>query len=147
MTGREFVEALAAGRAEPPPMARLVGLRVASVGDGDVVVACKADEAFYNPNGVVHGGLLCTLLDTAMALAAYTLLPAGASFSTIEIKVNFLKPVRASDGELRVSGRVAKRGSRVAFTEGDVRDAGGSTVATATSSLLVDDRAAAETAP
>jgi uncharacterized protein (TIGR00369 family) len=140
MTGREFVQALASGEAQPPPMARLIGLRVAEVGDGEVTIACDADEAFYNPMGIVHGGLLCTLLDTAMGLSLQTLLDPGTGLTTIEIKVNFLKAVRASDGELTAVGRVVKRGRRVAFAEADARDGAGNAVANATSSLLIAER-------
>jgi uncharacterized protein (TIGR00369 family) len=139
MSGREFAEAIAGGRLPPPPMASLLGIRVTGVGEGEVLMTCAADEAFYNPLGVVHGGLLCTLLDTAMGLALHTLLPPGAGFSTIEIKVNFLKPVRDDDGDLRARGRVTKRGSRVTFAEAEVRDPSGSIVGNATSSLLVFD--------
>jgi uncharacterized protein (TIGR00369 family) len=137
VSGREFVEAVAAGQVAPPPMARLVGIRIVEVGDGEVVIACAADEKFYNPMGVVHGGLLSTLVDTAMGLSLHTLLPAGAGFSTIEMKVNFLKAVRAGDGDLTARGRVVKRGSRVTFAEAEVRDPEGTLVGTATSSLLV----------
>jgi uncharacterized protein (TIGR00369 family) len=140
MTGREFVQALAAGDAQPPPMARLIGLRVAEVGEGVVTIACEADEAFYNPMGVVHGGLLCTLLDTAMGLSLQTLMDPGMGLTTIEIKVNFLRAVRATDGELTAVGRVVKRGRRVAFAEADARDQAGNAVATATSSLLIAER-------
>lgn len=140
MTGREFVQALAAGEAQPPPMARLIGLRVAAVGDGEVTIACDADEAFYNPMGIVHGGLLCTLLDTAMGLSLQTLLDPGTGVTTIEIKVNFLKAVRASDGELTGVGRVVKCGRRVAFAQADLRDGAGNAVANATSSLLIAER-------
>jgi uncharacterized protein (TIGR00369 family) len=148
MSGREYVERLAGGRIPPPPMASLVGLRVTSVGEGEVLIACAVDEAFYNPIGIVHGGLLCTLLDTAMGLSLQTLLPPGSSFSTIEIKVNFLKAVRAGDGHLTARGHVAKRGSRVSFTEAEVHDPGGALVGTATSSLLLHDPSVtARTAP
>jgi uncharacterized protein (TIGR00369 family) len=139
MSGREYVEGLAGGQVPPPPMASLLGFRVIEAGEGEVLVVCAPEEAFYNPIGIVHGGLLCTLLDTAMGLAVQTLMPPGASFSTIEIKVNFLKAVRAGDGDLAARGRVTKRGSRVTFTEAEVRDPGGSLVGTATSSLLVHD--------
>jgi uncharacterized protein (TIGR00369 family) len=137
MSGREYVHGLAGGQVPPPPMASLFGFRVTEVGEGEVLVACAPEEAFYNPIGIVHGGLLCTLLDTAMGLSLQTLMPPEGSFSTIEIKVNFLKAVRAGDGELSARGRVTKRGSRVSFAEAEARDAAGSLVGTATSSLLL----------
>lgn len=137
LSGLQFVEALADGTMPPPPMAQLVGIRVISVDEGEVRIRCTPEEAFYNPVGVVHGGLLCTLLDTAMGLALRTLLPAGVGFTTIEIKVNFLKSVVAGEGDLEILGRVTKSGRRVAFAEGEAHDAGGSLVGNATSSLLI----------
>jgi acyl-coenzyme A thioesterase PaaI-like protein len=74
-----------------------------------------------------------------MGLSLQTLMPPGVSFSTIEIKVNFLKAVRAGDGDLMARGRVTKRGSRVSFAEAEARDPAGSLVGTATSSLLLHD--------
>jgi uncharacterized protein (TIGR00369 family) len=136
MSGREFVEGVAAGRIPPPPMASLFGFRITEVHDGEVVIACAADEAFYNPMGVVHGGLLCTLLDTAMGLSVHTQLGPGTRFTTIEIKVNYLKAVRGDAGDLSARGRVVKRGRRVIFAEAEVHDPSGALVGTATSSLL-----------
>jgi uncharacterized protein (TIGR00369 family) len=85
----------------------------------------------------VHGGLVCTLLDSAAGSAVQSTLPAGVSYTSIEIKVNYLRPVHAQSGRLLAHGWVTKPGRRVAFAEADVRDADGKLVATASSTCLV----------
>jgi uncharacterized protein (TIGR00369 family) len=82
---------------------------------------------------------VCTLLDSAAGLAMHSTLPAGKSYTSIEIKVNYLKPVRLDGGPLTTVGTVVKAGSRVGFTEGVVTNGAGTIVATATSTLLVFD--------
>jgi uncharacterized protein (TIGR00369 family) len=96
------------------------------------------DESTYNPLGIVHGGLLCTLLDSAAGCAVHTLLPAGAGYASIEIKVSFLKPVRAYAGEIEVPGQALKVGRRVAFAEAHARDQAGELVGHATTSLAIN---------
>jgi len=85
LPGRQFLRAIVEGRLPPPPIANLVGARLVSVGDGEALFRCTPDESTYNPIGMVHGGLLCTLLDTAAGCAIHTLLPAGVGFSSIEM--------------------------------------------------------------
>src|SRR5579862_6808716 len=87
LPGREFLQAIADGRLPRPPFADLVGARLHSVGDGEVVFRCTPDESTYNPGGVVHGGLLCMLLDSACGCSVQSLLPGGVVISSIEIKV------------------------------------------------------------
>ena len=86
--------------------------------------------------GIVHGGLLCTLLDTAAGCAVHSLLPAGAGFASIELKVSFLAPLRAGD-RTEVRGRVLRIGGRVAFAEAHARDARGQLVGHATTTLAI----------
>ena len=84
------------------------------------------DESVDNPIGMVHGGLVCTLLDSALGCAVHSTLPAGVGYTSIELKVNYLRPVTAASGELGIArGWVTKPGRRVAFADGDVRDAQG----------------------
>jgi uncharacterized protein (TIGR00369 family) len=137
LPGRQLLEAMIEGRLPPPPMASLVGARLVSVGDGESLFVCTPDESTYNPLGIVHGGLLCTLLDFAAGVAVHTLLPAGVGFSSIEIKVSFLKAVRADVGEIEVRGKALRIGGRVAFAEAHARDGGGELVGQATSSIAV----------
>ena len=136
-SGLQTMEAIRDGVLPPPPIAMLVQMGITAVEEGRVEFTCAVDESVYNPIGVVHGGLVCTLLDTVAGCAVHTTLPAGFGYTSIELKVNYLRAVHATSGPLTAVGTVVKPGRRVAFAEGEVRDASGRTVATATSSLLV----------
>jgi uncharacterized protein (TIGR00369 family) len=136
-SGLETLEAIRDGVLPPPPIARLFTMDVVAVAEGRVEFRCDVDESAYNPIGVVHGGLVCTLLDTVAGCAVHSTLPRGTGYTSIEIKVSYLRSVHAASGPLTAVGTVVKPGRRVAFAEGEVRDAAGRTVATASSSLLV----------
>jgi uncharacterized protein (TIGR00369 family) len=136
-SGLETMQAIRDGLLPPPPIARLVQMDIVDLAEGRVEFSCAVDESVYNPIGVVHGGLVCTLLDTVAGCAVHTTLPQGLAYTSIELKVNYLRAVHAASGPLTAIGTVVKPGRRVAFAEGEVRDAGGRTVATASSSLLV----------
>jgi uncharacterized protein (TIGR00369 family) len=137
LPGREFLQAIADGTLPPPPIASLLDFRIVEVGDGEVRFAITPDESAYNPLGLVHGGLVCTVLDTVAGCAVHTTLPTGVGFTSIEIKVSYLRPIHADSGELSSRGWVTKPGRRVAFAEGDVRDADGRLLAAASSSVLI----------
>ena len=137
LPGRELLQAIADGELPPPPMAELTGARMVSVADGEVVFRCTPDESTYNPVGMVHGGLLCTLLDSAAGCAVHSLLPAGVGMSSIEIKVSFLSAVRADSGELEITGRALRVGRQIAFAEAHARAADGKLVGHATSSIAL----------
>src|SRR6476661_2845049 len=136
-SGLETMAAIRDGVLPPPPIAMLMQFDIRSLAEGRVEFGCTLDESVYNPIGVVHGGLVCTLLDTVVGCAVHTTLPAGLAYTSIEIKVNYLRPVLATSGPLTAIGRVTKPGRRVAFAEGEILDAQGRSVATASSSLLV----------
>jgi uncharacterized protein (TIGR00369 family) len=121
------------------PISGLMEFELASVDPGRVVFTCRPDESTYNPIGMVHGGLVCTLLDSVVGCALQSTLPQGKGYTSIEIKVNYLKAVRLTTGLLTATGTVVKSGSRVGFAEGVVTDPDGAVVATATSTLLVFD--------
>ncbi len=136
-SGLETMAAIRDGVLPPAPIAMLMQFDIRALEEGRVEFGCTLDESAYNPIGVVHGGLVCTLLDTVAGCAVHTTLPAGVGYTSIEIKVNYLRAVHATSGPLTAIGRVVKPGRRVAFAEGEVLDAQGRTVATASSSLLV----------
>ena len=96
------MQALAGGRIPPPPIARLLGMWATKVDAGLVVFECTPDESVYNPIGMVHGGLLCTLADSAAGCAVHTTLDAGVGYSSIGINVNFLRPVTGGPAARRV---------------------------------------------
>ena len=137
--GLDFLQSMIAGEVPGPPIANLLGMTLVSVSAGEAVFTLSPDESMYNPIGLVHGGIVCTLLDSALGCALHTTLPAGKGYTSVEIKVSYLKAVRPESGPLTASGRVVRAGARVGFTEGEVRDASGAIVATATSTLLVFD--------
>lgn len=138
MPGIAYITAMAGGVLPQSPIGQLVGMTLVSVAEGDIVFGCVADESFTNPVGIVHGGLVCTLLDSATASAVHSTLPPGRAFTTIDLSVSYLRAVQAGDA-LLAHGWVSKPGSRVCFAEADVRSEEGKLVARATSSLLVFD--------
>ena len=137
LDGIEFMSKIVAGELPGAPIAGHFAMEPIEVGHGTVTFRCQPDESHYNPIGMVHGGLVCTLLDSALGCATHTTLPAGTGYTSIEIKVNYLRPVTADSGPLICTGRVTKSGRRVAFAEGEVRDNQGKVVATASGSLLI----------
>jgi uncharacterized protein (TIGR00369 family) len=139
MTGLDYWRAVVEGQLPPPPIAQLFQMGVVEAEDGRVTFTCTPDASMYNPLGIVHGGAVCTLLDTATGCALHTTLPAGVSYTSIEIKVNYLKAVTVDSGTLTAVGTVVKAGSRIGFAEANVTDASGKLVATATSTLLIFD--------
>lgn len=138
-SGVEFLRRMRDGEVPPPPISAHFGLDIDEVEEGRVTFTCTPDESGYNPIGTIHGGVLCTLLDTVCGCAIQSVLPPGKGYTSVEIKVNYLKAVRGTSGPLTAEGTVVKAGSRVGFTEGVVRDASGAIVATASSTLLVFD--------
>lgn len=136
-TGLEIMQAIADGELPPAPIGRLMNFGYRTVGLGEVSFTCEPDESHYNPIGVVHGGLVCTLLDSVTACAVHTTLPAGVGYTSLELKVSYLRAVRLGDGPLVATGRVTRPGSKAAFAEGEVVNAAGKVVATATTTCLV----------
>jgi uncharacterized protein (TIGR00369 family) len=137
MSGLDYLLAMIAGELPPPPIASLMDMTLVEAAPGTATFICEPDESHYNPIGTVHGGLVCTLLDSALGCAVQTTLPQGQGYTSIEITVNYLRPVLAGSGRLTCVATVTKPGNRVAFADGVVTDASGKTVATATGSLLV----------
>jgi uncharacterized protein (TIGR00369 family) len=137
LDGIDFIKKMAAGEIPAAPMAGHIRAELVDVDHGSVTWRCHPNESHYNPVGVVHGGLVCTLLDSALGCATHTTLPAGTGYTSIEIKINYLRPVRFDSGPLTCTGRVTKTGRRVAFAEGEVLDNAGRSVATASGALLV----------
>lgn len=130
----EQIERVARGELPPPPIARLLGFRLTEIKPGEAIVEFEATEAHANPMGTLHGGVLCDIADAAMGLAYAATLEEGESFTTLELKINFLKPVWRA--RLRAAGRVVKGGRTVGLVECDVTDEKGSLVAKASSTCM-----------
>jgi uncharacterized protein (TIGR00369 family) len=135
LSGLEYLQGMIDGRIPPPPIAELASSRLISVGDGEAVFRCTPDESWLNPLALIHGGLLCTLLDSAMGVAVQSTQPVGRGYATIELKVSFLKPAAFDGSELEARGRALRVGRRIAFAEAHAYDAQGTLLGHATSSL------------
>ena len=122
------------GEMPPPPIAALLGFRPVEVAPGRVTVAFTAGPQHANPMGTLHGGVLCDIADAAMGMAYASMLEEGESFTTLELKINFLKPVWT--GALTAVGRLVKGGRNVGVTECDITDDGGHLVARASSTCM-----------
>ncbi len=117
-----------------PPIAKLVGFTVASVEPWKAVMELEADERHANPMGTLHGGILCDIADAAMGYALASTLQPGETFTTLELKINFLKPVWKA--KLRAIGRVVKPGRTISLVECDVLDEQDKLVARANSTCM-----------
>ena len=118
----------------PPPVADLIGIERRSFGDGKCTMEMEVEERHSNPMGTVHGGILCDLADAAMGMAYFSTLADGESFTTLELKINFLRPFW--QGKLAANGRVVSRGRTVGLAECDVVDEHGRLIARATSTCM-----------
>jgi len=126
-----------------PPFGRLLGIELFDAGDGRFTMTLDPQECHYNPMGCVHGGILATLLDSVMSAAVHTSLPAGRGYMTLEIKVNFLKPVFQSTGLVMAEGRVVSCGQQIATSEGKILDSQGRICATGSATCLLLDNPSA----
>ena len=129
------LERLVRGEVQPPPIARLIGFQVTSVRHGEAVVELEVSDIHANPMGTLHGGVLCDIADAAMGIAYASTLDDGESFTTLELKINFLRPVWKE--KLRAVGRVVKRGRVVGMVECDVTNSEGALVARSSSTCMV----------
>ena len=137
LAGIDYMNEMIAGRIAPPPIMRLMGFRLAQVGEGLAVFECEPAEQHYNPIGVVHGGLAMTLLDSAMGCCVHTRLPAGVGYTTLEAKVNMVRAIIAKTGTLRATGKVIHFGSKTATAEGRIEDAAGKLYAHGTTTCII----------
>lgn len=131
-----------AGELPPPPVAGLIGFRMTEVAPGRAVFALEAGEQHASPLGTLHGGIVCDLADAALGCAHASLLEEGETFTTLDLKINFLKPVWA--GHLVAEGTSLKFGRTIGLAECRVTDEDGSLVAYATSTLMTLRGGAAE---
>ncbi len=131
---RDLVEKMLREEIPPPPVATLIGMTLESIGPGRAVTALEATGRHANPMGTLHGGILCDMADAAMGMAYASELDDDESFTTLELKINFLKPIWT--GKLRAVAHVIKRGRTIGFVECDVRDAAEDLVARASSTVM-----------
>ena len=117
------------------PVAELIGFELVEVGEGRSVVTLETGPQHTNPMGTTHGGILCDIADSAMGIAFHSTLSPGESFTTVELKINFFRPVWKA--QLRAEGKVVRRGRTVGYVECEVSDENGRAIAKASSTCLV----------
>ncbi|CAH1673744.1 PaaI family thioesterase [Chelatococcus asaccharovorans] len=137
LSGLDFLQRMGDGRLPPPPIAELLGFAPQEIEAGRAVFVSTPDARHYNPIGSVHGGYAATLLDSCMACAVHSMLKAGQGYTTVELKVNFVRPLFADTGEIRAEGKIIHVGRQIASAEGRLTDARGRLLAHATTTCLV----------
>jgi uncharacterized protein (TIGR00369 family) len=137
MSGTEYINAVRAGDMPVSPMLKLLDIHGREWHEGYALFTVVPQEFHYNPMGIAHGGLACALLDTAMAVSVMTMLPQGVGYVTLEIKINFTKPMLSESGEMRAEGRAIHVGSKTATADGRIMDANGVIYAHGTTTLLL----------
>ena len=130
----DHFRAIVAGEADPPPVAKLIGFAMTEIEPGRAVFEMDAGPQHVSPLGTLHGGVICDLVDAAMGTSHASLLDDGETFTTLELKINYLKPVWS--GHLVAEGKVIKAGRTIGLVEGRVTDESGSLVAYATSTCM-----------
>jgi uncharacterized protein (TIGR00369 family) len=117
-TGLELLNEIAGGVVPPPPISELMGFTAAHFENGKAVFEGEPAEYLYNPIGVVHGGFAMTLLDSAMGCSVHSTLDVGERYTTLEVKVNFVRPITVETGRIRSEGLIVYRGGTIATAEG-----------------------------
>ena len=134
-TGREKIGAFSRGDLRPPPIMTTLGMELIRVGEGVADISMDVDSRFHNPMGTVHGGIVTDLADAAMGVAMMSTLKAGESFTTLELKMNFLRPV--TKARLTAEAKVVHRGKTIGMVEMVVKNGEGKVVARGTATQLV----------
>jgi uncharacterized protein (TIGR00369 family) len=149
MSGLEAMQAIRDGRLPPPPLAKLIGFRMAEVEPGRIVMELAPEQSLENTVGLLHGAVAAALLDTAMGCAVSTRLPAGQGSVTLDLKLTYLRPLSVRSGLIRAEGRVVKLGRQTSYAEGFVHDGGGKLAVhgTATFSMIGETAARAPAHP
>jgi uncharacterized protein (TIGR00369 family) len=135
--GLELLQLAVAGHFPPPPMAMLMDIRLTEIVKGRAVFTGTPQEFHYNPLGTVHGGYGATLLDSAMGCAIHTLVPMGQAYTTLEFKINCVRPLTDRTGPVRAEGRVVASGRRTATSEARLVDAAGKLYSHGTTTCMI----------
>ena len=137
MSGMEVFQAIGEGRLPTPPIGRLIDFIAIEFEPGRMVFQGTPREDHYNPLGSVHGGYAATLLDSCVGCAIHTMLPAGRGYTTLELKINYIRGMTAQTGPVRAEGKTISVGKQVAVAEGRLTDSAGRLLAYATTTCLI----------
>jgi uncharacterized protein (TIGR00369 family) len=135
--GLGFLQAIIAGTLPQPPISELLSFHLVEAENGHAVFEGLPEFRHYNPIGSVHGGIAATLLDSALGCAIFSTLHKGDTWTTLELKLNFVRPMTKDTGPVRAEGRIIHRGRTVATSEGDLKDRAGKLYAHATTTCMI----------
>ena len=135
--GLDFLQGIIDGRNPNPPMCKTIGFHLVDVANGRAVFEGIPRYEHYNPIGTVHGGFAATLLDSALGCAIFTTLAKGEAWTTLELKLNFVRPLSKDTGTVETEGRVIHRGRTIATAEGTVKDRAGKLYAHASTTCMI----------
>ena len=136
-TGLEFLQRLVSGAIPGIPIGETLGFKLVEVEKGRVALDGNPDRRSYNLIGTVHGGWAASILDTALALSVLSTLDAEQTFTTVDIRVNYLRPLTEATGTVRAEGKVLQVGRRLAYSEAKLTDGAGKLVCHGTGSCLI----------
>jgi uncharacterized protein (TIGR00369 family) len=139
MAGLDFLNAMISGEMPAPPIMQLMNIKMISAEPGKIIMHLPIGEYHYNPIGSIHGGVAATILDSVMGCAVHSTLPAGRVYSTLEIKISYLRPMSLALGAVTAEGWVVNAGRKAAFAEAKIIDAAGKIYATGSSTCAVWD--------
>ena len=137
LSGLEQLEGMIAGRLPAPPICRTLNFRLTDVGDGHARFEGEPRFEFYNPLGTVHGGWIATLLDSALGCAVHSTLTKGEAYTTVEFKVNIVRPVKETSGTLSCIGSILHRGRTTATSDARLIDTQGKLIAHGTETCMI----------
>jgi len=137
--GLDLLRGILSGELSGAPIAKVLNFASILVDPGHVIFEGTPTADFFNPIGSVHGGWSATLLDSCVACAVHSMLPAGKGYTTVELKINFVRAVMPDNGPLRAEGKVIHVGGRIGTAEGRLSDASGRLYAHATTTCLIFD--------
>ncbi|MEM7346483.1 MAG: PaaI family thioesterase [Chloroflexota bacterium] len=137
MNGLDYLQSIAKGHLPAPPIGALLNMTLAEVTHGRVIFTIEPADYHYNPIGTVHGGVAATLLDSSTACAIHSTLAAGVGYTTVELKVNYIRPLTDKTGLVRCIGEVIHVGRRLATAEAKLIDANDKLYAHGTSTCMI----------
>ena len=136
-SGLEYLQRIARGEIGGVPIGDTLGFRLVEVEKGRVLLTGNPDQRSYNLIGTVHGGWAAAILDSALALSTLSTLEPDQGFTTVDIRINYLRPLTVETGEVRAEGRVIQGGRRLAYCEAKLTDAAGKVICHGTGSCLI----------
>ena len=137
MSGLDYLKEIFEGRIPVPPILNTMDFKMHSLESGKVAFTFIPQEFHYNPIGTVHGGVISTALDSAMGCTVHSLLPLGKGYTTLELKVNFLRAITQKSGEMTITGKMIHSGGKTALVEAQITDKGGKVFAHGVSTCLI----------